>query len=158
MNESNLSTRFWITTLIATVGLCALFPFLLDKGLDAAGLMWRIDRRAQFGDTFGAMTALFTGLACVLITWTLYLQRQELREQQVHLNHANQILEEQVNTERTQSYIEGLAALSQFHQKRAEMLERKGDTHGCEHEWDEALRHKQQLADKIEKLSMTHRL
>jgi hypothetical protein len=46
MNESRLTTRFWLTALSATLGLCVLYPYLLDKGLDAAGLMWRIDRRA----------------------------------------------------------------------------------------------------------------
>jgi hypothetical protein len=158
MNESRLTTRFWLTALSATLGLCVLYPYLLDKGLDAAGLMWRIDRRAQFGESFGALTSLLSGLACILITWALYLQRQELRAQQMHLKYANQVLEEQVNADRDQSYLQGLAALSRFHQKRAEMLERKGDSHGSEREWDEAMRHKHLLAEKIEKLSMKHRL
>ena len=77
---------------------------------------------------------------------------------QFHLKHANQALEEQVNAGRDQTYLQGLAALSQFHQNRAEMLERKGDSNGSEREWEEAMRHKQLLADKVEKLSMKHRL
>lgn len=158
MNESRLNTRFWVIAFFATMGLCIFYPYLLDKSLDAAGLVWRIDRRAQFGESFGALTAMFAGWACVLITWSLYLQREELRTQQMHLKHTNQVLEEQVNTGRDQSYLQGLAALSQFHQKRAEMLERKGDAHGSEREWDEAMRHQHSLAEKIEKLSMKHRL
>ena len=81
MNDSSLNTRFWLIAFVATLGFCAFYPYLLDKGLDTAGLMWRIDRRVQFGDSFGALTAMFTGLACILITWSLYLQREELREQ-----------------------------------------------------------------------------
>ena len=76
----------------------------------------------------------------------------------MHLKHANHALEEQVNAGRDQTYLQGLAALSQFHQNRAEMLERKGDSHGSEREWEEAMRHKQLLADKAEKLSMKHRI
>ena len=159
MHESSkLQPRFWITVLVIAAVLWGLYPYLLDKSLDHFGLNWRVDRRGQFGDSFGPLSALFTAWACILITWVLYLQRQELRLHQEQLIRMNEVLEDQARSEKDSGFIEGLAALAQYHQKRAEDLERKGDTHGSERESDEAQRRKQQLAEHLDKLAMKHRL
>ncbi|MDC0325486.1 hypothetical protein OAM01_01895 [bacterium] len=156
--SSKLQPRFWITVLVVAAALWGLYPYLLDKSLDHFGLNWRVDRRGQFGDSFGPLSALFTAWACILITWVLYLQRQELRMHQAELMHMNEVLEDHARSEKDSGYITGLAALAQYHQKRATELEGKGDKHGSEHESDEAQRRKQQLAEYLDKLAMKHRL
>ncbi len=159
MNDSSkLQPRFWITILVLAAALWGAYPYLLDKALDHFGLNWRVDRRGQFGDSFAPLIALFTAWACILISWVLYLQRNELKLHQQQLIRMNDILEDQARSELDGGYINGLASLARYHQKRSEELERKGDVHGSEHESDEAQRRRQQLAEHLDKLAMKHRL
>lgn len=44
-----------------------------------------IETAAQIGDSFGAINALFSGLAFAFVIYSLYLQRQDLRNQQEEL-------------------------------------------------------------------------
>ena len=152
-----LHTNFWLILMAVAMGLWIMYPYFLDLAFDYMGLTWRIDRRAQFGESFGALSALFTAWACILITWVLYLQRHEMRTHQATLNQMNEVLEEQTRAGRENAYIEGLGSLAHFHQQKAELLERRGDTHGSEHEWEEAQRRKQQLSDHLDRMNREQR-
>ena len=55
-------------------------------------------KRGQFGDVFGVVNALFSGLAFAGIIYTILLQREELREQRTELALTRAEFEEQNST------------------------------------------------------------
>ena len=48
-----------------------------------------VEKRGQWGDSFGFVTALFTGLAFAILIWTLHVQQQELALQKEQLQKQN---------------------------------------------------------------------
>jgi hypothetical protein len=61
-----------------------LFPFL-----------WGWEQRAQFGNMFGAIASLFSGLAFAVLIVTMILQKEELKSQRQQLNEQNRTLRQQ---------------------------------------------------------------
>lgn len=59
-----------------------------------------LDKRGQWGDTFGALNALFAAAGFIAIVFTLRLQANDLRRQQIQINTA-QIDQQQQRFERT---------------------------------------------------------
>ena len=58
--------------------------------------------RGQFGDLFGAVTALFTGLAFAGVIYTIILQREELRLQRQELSLTRAELERSADAQTEQ--------------------------------------------------------
>lgn len=60
-------------------------------------LVWRFlgksDERGDFGDMFGAVNALFSGLAFAVLIYTMLLQREELKLQREELKLQREVLE-----------------------------------------------------------------
>ncbi len=87
--------------------------------------------RAQFGDMFGAVNALFSGFAFAILILALWLQRQELSLQREELQHTREelrrtadaqeatlaVLREQVALLTVSSQVSALAALLEAHQR-----------------------------------------
>ncbi len=48
-----------------------------------------VEKRGQWGDSFGFITALFTGLAFAILIWTLHVQQAELALQKEQLQKQN---------------------------------------------------------------------
>jgi hypothetical protein len=62
--------------------------------------------RGQFGDLFGSINALFSGLALAGIIYTIYLQKAELANQVKVQKDALKVAISQVEVEAQKSYIE----------------------------------------------------
>ncbi|WP_373279297.1 putative phage abortive infection protein [Aurantimonas coralicida] len=53
--------------------------------MDALHIHWDIGNAGAWGDTFGALNALFTATASIGVLWTLALQRRQLRDQSLEM-------------------------------------------------------------------------
>lgn len=108
LNNEETKSRLWIWIIIAIVGVIAMW------GLSWWGINKFIDEptnQGTFGDMFGAVNALFSGLAFAgLIVTLLYqkeelkLQREELRETRNELNAQKLEFQEQNKTMKRQRF------------------------------------------------------
>ncbi|WP_165067889.1 hypothetical protein [Paludisphaera rhizosphaerae] len=75
-SAAGLVVGAWVVCLAA-----AFVAFRLSAALDEEGVPvnWT-ERLGQFGDTFGLVNALFTGVALVGVAYTVHLQREEAEE------------------------------------------------------------------------------
>ncbi len=64
----------------------------LVYGFTITILSYKWEEKGQFGDTFGAINALFSGLAFAGIIYTIQLQRKELGLQRKELRHTREEL------------------------------------------------------------------
>ena len=80
------SPRAWW---LAAAG-CGVVLIQVVYGLLVFGFLGQMDVRGQFGDIFGGVNALFTGLAFAGVIYTILLQRRELelQRQELRLNRA----------------------------------------------------------------------
>ena len=125
MNESNQDRNppaFWILALIVLVVVIAYLAI-------STWLLPNIEVRGQFGDSFGAVNALFSGLAFAGLISALFLQRSELQLQRDELRLTRNELaaqsaaqKEQANTALKAAAINALAALLPLHIKRLDAL------------------------------------
>ena len=77
-----------ITTFVVVLWVVfAAIPKFYDGGVDATG---------PWGDTYGALNTLFSGLAFAAIVVTLLMQRHDLRIQQRELKLSRDMLEKQI--------------------------------------------------------------
>ena len=53
------------------------------------------DKRGQFGDAFGAINAIFTGLAFAAVAYGIILQRREIKQQQRELTDTREVFKQQ---------------------------------------------------------------
>lgn len=107
-NKEETKSRLWIWIIIAIIGVIAVW------GLSWWGINKFIDEptnRGTFGDMFGAVNALFSGLAFAgLIVTLLYqkeelkLQREELKETRNELNAQKLEFQEQNKTMKRQRF------------------------------------------------------
>ena len=67
------------------VAICAVFLAQIVYGIVVFMVFRRMDVRGQFGDIFGGINALFTGLAFAGVIYTILLQRRELELQRTEL-------------------------------------------------------------------------
>lgn len=108
LNNEETKSRLWIWIIIAIVGVIAMW------GLSWWGIIKFIDEptnQGTFGDMFGAVNALFSGLAFAgLIVTLLYqkeelkLQREELKETRNELNAQKLEFQEQNKTMKRQRF------------------------------------------------------
>ena len=108
LNNEDTKSRLWIWIIIAIVGVIAMW------GLSWWGINKFIDEptnQGTFGDMFGAVNALFSGLAFAgLIVTLIYqkeelkLQREELRETRNELNAQKLEFQEQNKTMKRQRF------------------------------------------------------
>lgn len=107
-NNKETKSRLWFWIVIAIVGVIALWSlswWLISKNIDCS------TDRGTFGDMFGAVNALFSGLAFAgLIATLLYqqeelkLQREELAQTREELKGQREEFEEQNKTMKRQRF------------------------------------------------------
>lgn len=83
------------------------------------------EERGQFGDMFGAVNALFSGLAFAGLIITLILQREELSLQRDELKQTRKEFEEQNKTMKRQRFENTFFNLMSLHQNITDNLEYK---------------------------------
>ena len=107
-NKEETKARLWIWIVVAIIGVLAAWGiswWLINKNIDCS------TERGTFGDMFGAVNALFSGLAFAgLIVTLLYqkeelkLQREELKETRNELNAQKLEFQEQNKTMKRQRF------------------------------------------------------
>lgn len=82
---------------ISVVAIWLISWYLIDKHVTSSdtGIATNEAARGVFGDKFGAVNSLFSGLAFTGIIWTLVLQRQDLKRQQREIARQNATLRSQ---------------------------------------------------------------
>ncbi|SRR5260221_14021470 len=99
MNEKKTSVNpWWFVTGILLVWLCS--PFIIAVWLKL--LPGDYSRFGTFGDMFGAINALFSGLTIAGLVYTIILQRQEMREAQETSTAQRKLAEAQIEILETQ--------------------------------------------------------
>jgi hypothetical protein len=81
MENESIKDSYWPFIIIVLLILVvqAIFPFVLSSAING----W--DNRGAFGDMFGAVGSLYSGLAFAGIIYTIFLQRKELTLQRKEL-------------------------------------------------------------------------
>lgn len=74
-------------------------------------------KRGQFGDSFGAVNALFSGLAFAVLIFTIRQQKQEIQQTQKLIKQQEQELQEQNETLRLQKFENTFFNLISLHQE-----------------------------------------
>ena len=84
-----LKYKFHLVVVMAMIVLWASVPFWLSffPGIGS------VERRGQFGDSFGSLNALFSGLAFLGVIYAIRLQSRELKAQQKELKFQREELE-----------------------------------------------------------------
>ena len=125
MNEADRDRKppaFWILAL-------AVFFVVIVYFAISYWLIPNVESRGQFGDSFGAVNALFSGLAFAGLISALYLQRTELQLQRDELRLTRDELsaqsaaqKEHANTARDAAAITALAVILPIHIERLNAL------------------------------------
>lgn len=92
LNNEETKSRLWIWIIIAIIGVIALWGLswiLIDKYIDSS------TDQGTFGDKFGAVNALFSGLAFAGLIVTLLYQKEELKLQREELAQTREELKGQ---------------------------------------------------------------
>ena len=103
--EQSESFGPFIWTLIAVVLLQILGALLIFYSFDS----WTT--RSSFGDMFGVLSSLFTGLAFAAVIYSLYLQRKDLKITQEELRHSVKAQNEQAESLRETALLNALTTL-----------------------------------------------
>ena len=107
--------------------------------------------RGAYGDTYGPVTALFTGLAFAFLTFTVYLQHEELGLQRKELEHAVAALEEQSTTMGLQRFENTFFQLMRVHTEAVSALSMRVGTTAQKEEGRRCLwRKRRDLEDELE--------
>ncbi len=91
-NNEETKSRLWIWIIIAIIGVIALWGLswiLIDKYIDCS------TAQGTFGDKFGAVNSLFSGLAFAGLIVTLLYQKEELKLQREELTQTREELKGQ---------------------------------------------------------------
>ena len=100
-NNEETKSRLWIWIIISIIGVIVLWGLswiLIDKYIDSS------TDQGTFGDMFGAVNALFSGLAFAGLIATLLYQREELKLQRKELNEQKLEFREQNKTLKRQRF------------------------------------------------------
>ena len=92
LNKEETKSRLWIWIVVAIIGVLAAWGlswWLIHKNIDCS------TERGTFGDMFGAVNALFSGLAFAGLIATLLYQREELKLQREELAQTREELKGQ---------------------------------------------------------------
>lgn len=88
-----------------------LSPFFISKVLKELYLITNLEVGEQFGDSFGAINSLFSGLAFAGLIIAIYLQKLELEQTRNEVSRTLQVQEEQVQTMKLTATINSLAII-----------------------------------------------
>ena len=91
-NKEETKSRLWIWIVVAIIGVLAAWGlswWLINKNIDCS------TERGTFGDMFGAVNALFSGLAFAGLIVTLLYQKEELKLQREELAQTREELKGQ---------------------------------------------------------------
>ena len=91
-NKEETKSRLWIWIVVAIIGILAAWGlswWLINKNIDCS------TERGTFGDMFGAVNALFSGLAFAGLIVTLLYQKEELKLQREELAQTREELKGQ---------------------------------------------------------------
>lgn len=80
---------FMFVLLATVIGLAAFYYTIVHYAFDG------FEKRGQFGDAFGAINAVFTGLAFAVVIYGIILQRRELKLQQRELAETREVFKQQ---------------------------------------------------------------
>jgi hypothetical protein len=100
MNQPKPSSEpLWpfLTIVLAVIACFAAYAYWMPR------LMPDPAARGQFGDTFGALNTLFSGLAFAAFAYTLLLQRRELALQRAELAQTREELAKQAAAQQAQA-------------------------------------------------------
>ncbi|MDY7093873.1 MAG: hypothetical protein SX243_12955 [Acidobacteriota bacterium] len=93
------------------------------------------EARGQFGDLFGSVNALFSGMALAGVVYSLYLQRKEiqlLREDLVHASEGQKqtllLSREQSRHQKASAQLASINALFSYHQQQLAQARLDQDT------------------------------
>ena len=89
---------FFLVGTIIIIGMCIWGIWIFPK------LVSSVSVRGRWGDSFGVVTALFTGLAFVILIWTLHVQKDELRLQRGEIRGQKKQLRVQSQTLQKQNF------------------------------------------------------
>ena len=101
LNNEETKSRLWIWIVVAIIGVLAAWGlswWLIHKNIDCS------TERGTFGDMFGAVNALFSGLAFAGLIATLLYQKEELKLQRKELNEQKLEFREQNKTLKRQRF------------------------------------------------------
>ncbi|NML24341.1 putative phage abortive infection protein [Zoogloea dura] len=96
-DNDGVSLWIWGASIVVVIVLWAVSAFWINVGAGD-----QKDDRGTFGDMFGAVNALFSGLALATLFYTVFLQRKELRETRQELAEQREQMEIQNETMRRQ--------------------------------------------------------
>lgn len=96
----NIGAKDWATLALiffAVLLIWCLFWYLIDRNITSTSTPVQTNEAARglFGDKFGAVNALFSGLAFAGIIFTIFLQRRELALQRSEIEEQNETLRQQ---------------------------------------------------------------
>lgn len=121
MNKKNNSTSWWPLAFLALIVIvCWLFTPALVIWLSGQN---DLPSQGQFGDSYGALNALFSGLAFAGLGYAIYLQRQELAETRATLKSQKHDAEEQLNTLSQQRFENTFFELLRLHNEIVNSIE-----------------------------------
>lgn len=129
--------------------------------LIAIGQMWpKLAERGLFGDSFGMINSLFSGLAFAGIIYTILLQRKELALQRLELAQTREELKRsadaqeelkdqqrrQVANMRVSAQLDAMSSLLNYHMRQEEIASRSNDSINIQ----ESRRSQQELVNRIQ--------
>ena len=76
------------SSLYVVLGLVLIYSLLLICGFPIIGKI-ELEKSGLFGDSFGVLTSLFSGLAFAGLIWTILLQREDLNRQRNEFKKSN---------------------------------------------------------------------
>ena len=83
--------------------------------------------RGIFGDSFGALTALFSGLGFAGLVYTILLQREQIDLQQAEINDTKAALNEDKKQRRIDSFDERFFKMLSFNNELADRTDRRSE-------------------------------
>lgn len=116
MAKGRKDKLIWVGTSLVIIGLWFLYPFIISS------IYLDVEEQGLFGDMFGALNALFSGLAFLGLIYAILLQKEDLQ------NQIAEMASQRVEMEKTSNAVamQAQLMLEQIElQKEREQLRRK---------------------------------
>ncbi|MCD9007559.1 hypothetical protein LDO31_15210 [Luteimonas sp. XNQY3] len=127
------------------------------------GLFGNLDRAASFGDSFGGISALFSGLALALAVYSMVLQQRQSSEfERVTLATLEQqaaaikLIEESLKAQASAAKVGAISALIDQETQRAESLRQWGEAAGDENKYANGIRAAQRRVEGYQEKLRQH--
>jgi hypothetical protein len=122
-----------------------------------------LDRAGNFGDSFGGVSALFSGLALALAIYSMVLQQKQSAEfERVTLASLEQqaaaikLIEVSLTEQASTARVAALSALIDREEQRVEMLQQWGALAGDENKYGNGIRAAQKRIDEYQNQLRQH--